>query len=66
MSLQGIVRNGVIVIDGEKKLPEGAKVEVLVEGELLGRNMEKFVGILKGPPDLARNHDHYFHGTPKQ
>jgi hypothetical protein len=26
----------------------------------------KFAGVFRGPPDLARNHDHYIHGTPRR
>ena len=27
----------------------------------------KFAGLAKGlPPDMAKNHDHYIHGTPRR
>jgi len=33
----------------------------------LGEELMKFAGKAKGlPRDLARNHDHYLNGTPKQ
>lgn len=66
MSLKGTVRNGVIVIEGNKKLPEGTEVEVVMESELLGKDLAEFVGTLTGPKDFARQHDHYIHGKPKK
>ena len=52
-------------------LAEGARVEVVVKpatppasplGEMLLRHAGKAVGL---PEDLAAQHDHYLHGTPK-
>jgi hypothetical protein len=72
MLLEGTVINGTIVLDGEEKLPEGARVEVVVKpaaqaasplGEALLRHAGKAVGL---PADMAAQHDHYLHGTPKR
>jgi hypothetical protein len=33
----------------------------------LHQTLLKFSGIIRGgPTDLARNHDHYLHGTPRK
>jgi hypothetical protein len=71
------VTNGVVVLDDPKALPEGTKVNVQPAGggpaedrpartslsEMLLRHAGKGKGL---PSDLARNHDHYIHGTPKR
>jgi hypothetical protein len=37
------------------------------EGPSLFERLRDVVGIIKdGPPDLAKNHDHYLYGTPKR
>lgn len=70
MTLDGIVKNGVVVLDPPAQLPEGARVQVVVIGEekkpaLAG--LLKYAGILEDmPSDFARQHDHYIHGTPKR
>jgi hypothetical protein len=74
MELEGTVRNGVIVPDSPQPLPEGAKVKIVlkssVEGPLkptLRERLLKLAGTVDDlPPDMARNHDHYIHGTPKR
>ena len=70
----GEVRGGVVVLDGgSPPLPEGARlrIEVVAGPEAPGRTLlERFgnlVGIAEGlPPDLADEHDHYIHGTPRR
>ncbi len=72
MTLDGIVRNGMIVREPGASLPEGTRVKVvaeLAEGEtkptLLG--LLKLSGIAKDlPEDFAAQHGHYIHGTPKR
>lgn len=72
MTLEGIVRNGVIVPSNGPNLPEGTKVKILVESEIEAPRTAKellmqFAGCMTGlPSDMARNHDHYIHGTPKR
>jgi hypothetical protein len=72
MFLEGTVINGTIVLDRGGKLPEGARVEVVVKGpqqaasplgEMLLRHAGKAVDL---PEDMAAQHDHYLHGTPKR
>ena len=72
MSFEGTAINGVIVLDDERTLPEGVRVEVVVKeslppasklGEKLLRHAGRAVGL---PDDLAAQHDHYLHGTPKR
>ncbi len=69
----GQVQNGVVVFDeGTPPLPEGTRVRVEA-AELkdavadLSRILLEFAGKAQGlPADLAEQHDHYLHGTPKR
>lgn len=79
MTYRGKFSNGVVVFDHPPPLDEGAMVEVeVVEaagedgprelalpswGEVFGDLVGKAAGM---PPDMARNHDHYIHGTRKR
>ena len=76
---RGRVKDGVVVLDDEVTLVEGAHVlvqllseasdlELLDEnGETLAQKMLRFAGRAKGlPSDLARRHDHYLHSAPRQ
>ncbi len=65
----GKVANGVVVLEEPEALPEGTVVRVTPVGaeSTLGQRLLKFAGTIEGlPPDMARNHDHYIHGTPKK
>jgi hypothetical protein len=72
MTLVGTVVNGAIVLEGNRTLPEGTRVSVTVEAEpgkeeSLRDVLMKFAGCMKGlPTDMADQHDHYIHGTPKR
>jgi len=77
MTWRGRVRGGVIIPDQDAKLDEGSEVTIQpVEAEsspgpveecTLAEHLLKFAGVLDGlPADLAQNHDHYIHGTPKK
>jgi hypothetical protein len=76
MTLQGTVRNGVIVLEPPQVLAEGTKVEVVVrespaeaQGDkpTLAERLLKHAGTVPGlPADMAEQHDHYIHGTPKR
>lgn len=79
MTVHGHVKNGVVVVDGPVVLPEGAVVRMEVVDSLtneatgngspgtLSEKLLKYAGKASGlPRDLARNHDHYIHGTPKE
>lgn len=75
-TLQGTVRNGLVFLDAPQQLPDGTRVEVVVRtlpedaGEAkpsLAERLLKHAGAVPGlPPDLADQHDHYIHGTPKR
>ena len=72
MRLQGIVVNGVILLDGEVQLPDGTRVEVQVQetptaASALGEMLLRHAGTAEGlPEDAAAQHDHYLYGTPKR
>jgi len=72
MSYKGTVKNGVVVLPPEVKLPEGTEVEVQPV-ELLPEDHPAIAGILKlakprpdWPEDFALNHAHYLKGHPKK
>jgi hypothetical protein len=72
LTLDGTVVNGVIVLDEADKLAEGTRVEVTVKQDSkaaspLGEALLKLAGTAVGlPEDMAAQHDHYLHGTPKR
>lgn len=77
MLLEGTVINGTIVLDGDEKLPEGTRVEVAVKDSdtfantekkpTLSEQLLKHAGTVSDlPTDMAEQHDHYIHGTPKR
>lgn len=76
MTYTGRVENGVVVFDGPKP-PEGIIVRVeeaatggeprSVGGPSWGEVFRDLIGAAEGlPQDMAENHDHYIHGTPKR
>ncbi len=71
MELEGIVRNGVIVVATPLLLQEGSRVKVVVddpsEAPTLRERLLQLAGTVDDlPTDMARNHNHYIHGTPKR
>ena len=78
MTYRGRVKNGTIVLDDPAALPEGIEVDVSpVDNGGCGKKeqepklsqydrLKDVIGIVSGPPDLARNLDHYRLGTPKK
>ena len=80
MTYRGKVKNGVVVVQNARKLPEGTRVRVEVPEKSLkkGRSTRrgktrlakmllKHAGKATGlPSDSARNHEHYLYGTPKR
>jgi hypothetical protein len=70
MFLKGTIRNGVVVLDEGKALPEGVRVRVIADrspGEpTLAETLLRHAGTLDLSPDAAENHDHYAHGAPKR
>jgi hypothetical protein len=75
MEYNGQVRGGVVIFKDEKP-PEGATVRVEVVGEStsaggqageLWSKLLEVAGTVEGlPSDMAEQHDHYIHGTPKR
>ena len=71
MSWRGVVRHGVIELLDGVILPEWMEVEVtpleVQSEEPLSDFLMRFAGTIDGlPEDMAKNHDHYIHGTPKK
>ena len=76
MTYRGTVRQGVVVLEPGAELPEGADVTVTqvtrpaaetAATTTLGECLLRYAGTVKGlPSDMARNHDHYIHGTPRE
>jgi len=76
MTYQGTVKEGVVVLEGGVRLADGTRVEVhavatssepSADPQSLGQRLMKHAGAVRGlPSDLARNHDHYIHGTPRK
>ena len=77
MTYRGRIANGVVVLEPGARLREGTdvRVEPMADAEYAADGSQELVqlregllgfsGIVKGgPSDLARNHDHYLHGTP--
>ena len=72
MQLEGIVRNGVVVVSSEGALPEGARVTIVFNPtdetkKPIGASLLELAGKVEDwPSDMARNHDHYLHGAPRR
>jgi len=69
MEHYGRVANGVVVLEEPDALPDGTVVRVtpVSQESTLGQRLLRFAGTIEGlPPDMAGNHDHYIHGTPKK
>jgi hypothetical protein len=70
MTLAGTFKNGVVVFDTVPELPDGTRVEVVVPvatGEPTLRDLLRFAGACNDlPADMAEQHDHYIHGTPRR
>ncbi|MEW4568794.1 hypothetical protein AB1L88_13085 [Tautonia sp. JC769] len=69
----GEVRGGVVVLDeGVPPPPEGTKVQIQpIEPDEALRDLSQALAEFAGkaqrlPPDMAEQHDHYLHGTPKR
>ncbi len=72
MELMGTVQNGVVVLENAPLLKEGTRVRIVVEpteeeGKSLRDFLRKHAGTAQGlPSDMAEQHDHYIHGTPRR
>jgi len=81
MPVLGKIKNGKVVLDDPKSLPEGTEVEVRPvkkrkpaaklrktkeAPQSLADRFRSVIGKAKNlPPDASVNHDHYLHGLPK-
>jgi len=70
MIYRGHVKNGVVVFDDDARLPDGTAVQVqpveATERKTLAERLQNVIGIVDDlPADMAQNHDHYLHATPK-
>jgi hypothetical protein len=80
MTYRGKVTNGVVVLDGPRRPPEGTPVSVHVlkpttrrgasarkQAPTLYDGLKPFIGMAKGlPADASLNVDHYLYGAPKR
>ena len=70
MTLQGHVRNGMIVLDTQVHLPEGAEVTIQVNApvaQLEGRPLMKYAGqAMDLPADASRSVDRVLYGEPSR
>lgn len=70
MTYKGIVKNGVVVLDGAVELHDGTvvRVEPVVTsngegGRTIYERLDALAGTARDlPGDLARRHDRYLHG----
>jgi hypothetical protein len=82
MTLRGRIKNGKVLLDNPKALPDGTEVEIrpvktVRRGKRtakkkppprsLAERLASFIGKAKGlPPDMSVNLDHYLYGLPKR
>lgn len=70
MKYRGHIQNGAVVLDDQVELPDGTEVRVEPVTVTARRTLaEQFANVIGSapdlPPDMAEQHDHYIHGTPK-
>jgi hypothetical protein len=70
MTYFGKIQNGMVVLEGGVRLPEGTavKVEPVVDAASAGVDplyQLTQLAVPTGVPDLAKNIDHYLYGHPK-
>ena len=70
MTYRGHVENGLVVFDERVDLTDGTEVQVqpvLQQQSTLAERFRDMIGCVSDlPMDMAENHDHYIHGTPKR
>jgi hypothetical protein len=72
MSYTSIIENGVVKVPSAAAWADGTPVRIeKIEGASdrneLTRKLRQIAAQLDGlPPDWAREHDYYIHGTPKR
>jgi hypothetical protein len=72
MSFTGIIKNGVVILPPDAKLPEGAQVDVVLR-EAQPQEDSFLQAVAKiarprphWPKDYALNHGHYVSGEPRK
>ncbi|MBU4271656.1 MAG: hypothetical protein KKE86_00365 [Planctomycetes bacterium] len=71
MTYRGRIANGVAVLEGDVRLPDGTRVEIVpIASSGMSPEDDPFYRIYElaepsGIPDLAENIDHYLYGHPK-
>jgi hypothetical protein len=82
MTVRGKIKNGKVLLDNPKALPDGTEVEVRAVKKPRPRakprkpkqpprsvadRLHSVIGKAKNlPPDMSVNHDHYLYGLPKR
>lgn len=70
MTYRGRIKNGVVVLEGEVRLPEGTTVDVQPVDQkqpTIWQKLLTLAGKAEGlPEDAAENIDHHLYGTPKR
>ena len=75
MTLAGTIVEGAIILDQPAELPEGCRVQVVVNDgpDAASGAPPTLLGLLKLagtapclPDDFAEQHDHYIHGMPRR
>lgn len=71
MIYRGQFKNGVVVLDENAELPEGTEVQVQPvtspPRKTLAERFQNVIGRATDlPDDMAAQHDHYIHGSPKK
>ena len=70
MTYRGHIENGLVVFDDRVVLAEGTEVQVEPVSQrrmTLAERFKDVIGCVSDlPTDMAENHDHYIHGTPKR
>jgi hypothetical protein len=69
MTYRGHIENGLVVFDEQVVLTEGTnvRVEPVSQRVTLAERFKDAIGCVSDlPSDMAANHDHYIHGTPKR
>jgi hypothetical protein len=71
MTYVGHVQKGIVIFEGSQRPPDGTAVRIeeipAAQAKNWGEVFKDLIGSVEGlPEDMAENHDHYIHGTPKK
>jgi len=81
MTYRGRVKDGVVVVEGPDKPPEGAEMSMRLvkprsksirkskkkdDGLSFYDRIKDLIGTVDLPADFSANHDHYLYGCPKR